>query len=84
MKDFKSAVRTIWHHTKILWKGFKRMVFGAATAGMIALAVYGFYMIPTEGGYVAVCDFIASLASVVVAMTCVYAMGAGVKKGAKK
>ena len=84
MKDFKSAANTIWHHTKVLLKGLKRTVFGAATAGLIGLAVYGFYMIPTEDGYVAVCDFIASIATMFVAMTCMYAMGAGMKKGAKR
>ena len=84
MKDFKSVAKTIWHYTKILWKGFKRTVYGAATAGLIALAVYGLCMIPSEDGYVAVCDFIASTATMVVALSCMYAQGAGYKKGARR
>ena len=84
MKDIKSVAKTIWHHTKILWKGFKRMVCGAATAGLIALAVYGFVMISTESGWTAVCDFIASTATMVVALSAMYAQGAGYKKGAKR
>ena len=79
MKDFKSAVNAIVNHGKILWKGFTRMLFGTSTAGLIGLAVYGFIMIPSEGGWTAVCEFIGSTATVVVALNCVYALG-GVKK----
>lgn len=79
MRDFKRVAKTIGLHGKILWKGFIRMLFGAATAGLIGLAVYGFTMIPSEGGWTAVCEFIASTATVVVALSCVYAQG-----GAKK
>lgn len=84
MKDFKSVARTIWHHTKVLWKGFKRMVYGAATAGLIALAVYGIMAIPSEHGWTAVCDFIATTATMVVALSAMYAQGAGYKKGARR
>ena len=84
MKDFKSVVRTIGYHGKILWKGFIRMLFGAATAGLLGLAIYGFIMVPSEDGYVAVCDFIGAIASTAVALSCVYVMGAGKKKGAKR
>ena len=79
MKEIKSAVNAIAVHGKILWKGFIRMLFGAATAGLVGLAVYGFIMIPSEGGWTAVCEFIGSTATVVVALNCVYVIG-----GAKK
>lgn len=79
MKDFRSVCNTIGHHGKILAKGFIRMMFGAATAGLFAMAIYGFIMISTEDGWTAVCEFIASTATVVVAMSCMYAQG-GVKK----
>ena len=84
MKELKSAVNAIGIHCKILWKGFIRMMFGAATAGLFALAIYGFVMISSEGGWNAVCEFIAASATVVVALNCMYAQGAGKKKGAKK
>ena len=84
MKDFKSVANTIWYHSKIMLKGLKRTVLGAATAGLIALAAYGFWMIPSEDGYVAVCEFIVATCTVGVAMTSMYAMGAGVKKGARR
>lgn len=79
MKEIKSAVKAIGYHSKILLKGFLRMMYGSLTAGLIGLAVYGFTMIPSEGGWTAVCEFIASTATVVVALNCLYAQG-----GAKK
>ena len=84
MNKIKSVAKAIWFHTKVLFKGFKRVVFGASTAGLIAFAVYGFCMIPSEGGYAAVCDFITAIATMVVAMLSMYAMGAGYKRGAKR
>ena len=84
MRDFKSAARAVWHHSKILFTGFYRMLFGTVIAGLIALAVYGFIMIPSGDGYVAVCEFIGSIATVCIALTGMYAMGCSKKKGAKK
>ena len=82
--NFKSAVGCIWHHSKILCKGFVRMMYGAATAGLFAMAAYGLIMIPSEGGYIAVCEFIGSIATICVAMTCMYSLGCRKKKGAKR
>lgn len=82
MKDIRSVWNTIGRHCKILLKGLLRVVYGAATAGMVALAVYGFVMISGEEGWVAVCDFIASMAAAVVALTCMYTQGLARKRGA--
>lgn len=84
MKDYKRAAKTIWFHTKILMKGLMRTMCGAATAGLIALAAISFYTIPTEDGYVAVCDFIVAIATIVMALSCMYIQGANYKKGAKR
>lgn len=84
MIEFKSVIKSMKHHGKILWKGFKRMVYGAATAGLIGLAVYGFAMIPGEGGYTAVCEFVLATATMAVAMMSMYQQGCCNKKGAKK
>lgn len=83
-KDIKRAARILWHHSKILFTGFYRMLFGTAIAVLIALTVYGFAMIPQGSGYVAVCEFIGSTATVCVAFAGMYAMGCGKKKGVKK
>ena len=84
MKDFKSVIKCVRYHGKCLLKGFARMMYGSGTAGLFAMAIYGFVMIPTETGWTAICDFVASTATLAVAVTCMYAQGAGVKRGAKR
>lgn len=80
--QIKKAWKAVKFHTKIAWRGFYRTVYGAAVAGLIALAIYGFVSVTTETGWTAVCDFIASCATLVVALANMYWMG-GRKKGAK-
>ena len=40
MKDFKSVWKIIRFHSRCLLKGFTRMMFGALTTGLFALAIY--------------------------------------------
>ena len=77
--NFKSAAGCIWHHSKILCKGFVRMIHGTAVAGLFGMAAYGLIMIPTEGGYIAVC-----VATICIAVTSMYSLGCKKKKGAKR
>lgn len=74
-RNFKEVMRTICFHGKILMRGFVNMLNGTAIAGLVAMAVYGFAMIPSEGGYTAVCEFIAAIATLTVALACMYAFG---------
>lgn len=76
MKEFKKII----YHGKILMKGFLRMTCGALTAGFVGLAVYGFATIPSEGGYVAVLNFICAALILCMAFTIMYAMGGGKRK----
>lgn len=62
---------------KQMLKGFLRMLHGTATAGLLAFAVYGFTAIPAEGGYIAVADFVVSVATLCAALLNVYVMGKG-------
>ena len=78
--DARCVFHEIGYQVKVLVKGFGRVVYGAAVSGLLGLAVYGFLMIPEEGGYIAVCDFIGSMATLVVALNGVYAGGARRKK----
>lgn len=80
--QIKKAWKAFKFHAKIAWRGFYRTLYGAAVAGLIALAVYGFVSVTTETGWAAVCDFIACCAILVVALANMYLMG-GRKKGAK-
>lgn len=80
--NFKKALSNAKHHANVMIRGFVRTIYGAAVSGLIALAVYGFVSVAKENGWVAVCDFIASCATMVVALANVYIMG-NKKKGAK-
>ena len=80
--QIKKAWKSVKFHSKIACRGFCRTLYGALIAGLIALAVYGFISVTTETGWVAVCDFIASCATLIVALSNMYLMG-GRKKGAK-
>ena len=80
--QIKKAWNAVKFHAKVAWRGFCRTVYGALVAGLIALAVYGFVSVTNESGWTAVCDFIASCATLVVALSNMYLMG-GCKKGAK-
>jgi FtsH-binding integral membrane protein len=80
--QIKKAWKTFKFHAKIAWRGFYRTVYGATVAGLIAMAIYGFVSVTTETGWTAVCDFIASCATLIVAFANMYFMG-GRKKGTK-
>lgn len=71
---------------KSILAGFLRTLHGTATAGLFALSVYGFAAIPTEGGYIAVCEFIGAVAIMCLAIVSMYALGAGKvsREGKKK
>ena len=78
----KKAWKAVKFHTKVAWRGFYRTVYGAFIAGLIAFAVYGFISVTKETGWTAVCDFIASCATLIIALSNMYLMG-GRKKGSK-
>lgn len=81
--EIRKAMAYIGFHGSIVLRGFVRTVYGALTAGLLACAVYGFICIKGEAGYVAVSDFIASCATLVVALCNLYVMGIK-KRGARK
>ena len=87
--DLRKMVNSVAHHTRILFSGFKRTLLGALTAGLFAISIYGLLSIPNEDGYIAVMDFVAAIATLVVAVTCTYAQGTfrktvGEKRGGRK
>ena len=67
----------------ILLRGLARTLYGTLTAGLFAFAIYGFIQIKTEGGYVAVFDFIAACAILIMALANAYVLGCK-RRGAKK
>ena len=80
--QIKKAWKTFKFHARVALRGFCRTVYGALVAGLIALAIYGFVSVTNETGWTAVCDFIASCATLIVALLNMYLVG-GKKKGAK-
>lgn len=80
--QIKKAWKAFKFHAKIAWRGFYRTLYGTAIAGLIAFAVYGLVSVTNETGWSAVCDFIASCATLIVALSNMYLMG-GRKRGAK-
>lgn len=81
--DVKRVLETANFHAKIMCRGFARMAYGALVAGLVGISVYGFICITAENGYSAVYDFVASCATLAVALSNVYLMGRGRKKQSK-
>ena len=81
--DFNKVMGQVKFHSNIVLKGFIRTIYGALVAGLLACAVHGFISIQGEAGYLAVGDFVASTATLVVALCNVYYLGMK-KRGGKK
>lgn len=79
-RNCKDVLQLIGFHCTVLLRGLVKVLYGAAVTILITLAVYGFSAVSTEGGYVAVCDFIAAIATLAVALSCTYAFGCRRKK----
>ena len=82
--NFKKTARKIGFHSMILFKGFIKMLCGSILTALIAVGIYGMFMVPAESGYTAVCDFLVSASILCFAIGGMYLMGGTGKKGAKK
>ena len=83
-EQVKNVFAIIKSYSGILIRGMVRIIYGAAVAGMFAMSAYGFISISSEDGWAAVCDFIATLAMLVVAFANVYVIGGGACKRGRK
>ena len=81
--QIKKAWKSVKLHIKAVWRGFCKVIYGTATAALVALAIFGFLSVTEEGGWSAVFDFIASCAILTIAIIMMYLFGCGRKKGAK-
>ena len=82
--DLKQMSRYIAYHSKILFKGFVQTLCGALLTVLIAAGSYRMFVIPTEGGYIAVLDFLLSTSTIYAGFAGMHIMGRPVKRGAKK
>lgn len=73
MKEFKRI-------GKILTKGLWRMTCGSVTAGLMAVAVWGFTTITKEDGYAAVVNFIGAAVVLGMSVIFLYVLGGGKKR----
>lgn len=81
-KKNRKAVSRAVYHSKILLRGLAKTLYGTSVSGLVGLAVYGFVMIPTEGGYAAVCEFVVASITLGIAISAMYSFGGrGRKKG---
>ena len=83
-EQVKNVFAIIKAYSSILIRGMARIIYGAMVAGLFAMSAYGFISISSEDGWVAVCDFIATLAMLVIAFANVYVIGGGVCKRGRK
>ena len=81
--NFEKFMKLAKFHLVIVGRGLARTLYGAFITGLIAIAIYGFVLIKSEGGYAAVFDFVAAIATLVVALANAYVLGSK-RKGAKK
>ena len=81
--NFEKFLRQANFHFGIVLRGLARTLYGAFITGLVAIAIYGFVLIKGESGYAAVFDFIASIATLVIALANAYWLG-GKRKGGKK
>lgn len=80
---FEKFFKDAQFHAAVVVRGLARTLYGAFITGLIGFAIYGFFLIKGESGYAAVFDFIASVATLVVALANAYVLG-GKRKGGKK
>lgn len=79
-KKFGKGIGRVVYHSKILLRGLAKTLYGTVVTGLVALAVYGFVMIPTEGGYTAVCEFVVASLTLGMAVGAMYAFGSRCRK----
>lgn len=81
--NFERFLRQVKFHAGIVLRGLARTLYGAFITGLFAVAIYGFVVIESESGYAAVFDFIAAIATLMVALCNMYLLG-NKRKGGKK
>ena len=80
---FQNALAHSCFHASILLKGVIRTICGTLNAVLVGVSIYGFISIANEGGYTAVCDFVGSVATLMIALCNIYCMGMKKRSGKK-
>ena len=83
MDKIKTFLANASFHASVLLSGLARTLYGSLIAGLIGVSIYGFISIANEDGYIAVFDFIASVATLTVAVFNMYCIGKKKRSGKK-
>lgn len=73
--NIREVITGVIRHGRILLRGLAKTLYGTSVAGLVGLSVYGFVMIPSEGGYTAVCEFVVASITLGMALGAMYAFG---------
>lgn len=79
--QIKMALARVKFHVKILWRGFCRTIYGAAIAGLIAMAVCGFFSVANGNGWMAVFKFSVACVLLIEGLWKMYSIGSNNKCG---
>ena len=82
--QIKKALSNSKFHLRIMWRGFCKIVYGVAVAGLIAMAIYGFISVSKETGWIAVFKFLVACALLVEGLGQMYLTGNNKKSGSGK
>lgn len=75
MNRFSKPTTPIKQYMKTLMRGFLKTMYGTLVTAFFAGAVYVFTLIPSEGGYTAVCAFMVATLMLLMACRAMYAFG---------
>ena len=82
--QIKIALARVKFHAKVLWRGLCRTIYGAAIAGLIAMAVCGFFSVANGNGWMAVFKFSVACVLLVEGLWQMYLIGNNKKCGSGK
>lgn len=80
----KRALANAKFHLRIMWRGFCKIVYGAAVAGLIAMAIYEFISVSKVTGWISVFKFFIACALLVEGLGQIYLTGSNKKIGSRK
>lgn len=75
----KRALANAKFHLRIMWRGFCKIVYGAAVAGLIAMAIYEFISVSKVTGWISVFKFLVACALLVEGLGQIYFTGSNKK-----
>ena len=80
----KMALRNAKLHLRIMWRGFCKIVYGVAVAGLIAMAIYEFVSVSKVAGWISVFKFFIACALLVEGLGQIYLTGSNKKSESGK